>query len=743
MNKNINIESESKDGLLGRSEMEGFGDLLFELSSDDRRRILFLIREKPLRLTHISKELGLNVQEISRHFSRLDEVGVTHKCADGYYRLTPYGEVVLKLLRQLEFTSQYREYFTNHTLGHLPTEFVIRIGELADSTYIHNVMDFLKYVENVIKDAEEKIWLLVDQYPVNSLVFINEALDRGVEFKCIEPVEGVTGPNPSLHEPEEMEGLRRARSTPLVKQRTLESVDAFLFMSENECVLAFPTSDGEFDYHGFAAKDEQSLKWCMDLFQQYWETAEPRVYISPTEYVQPRRVSGPDEETRGRIIVEGRDDSSIDYQAVQDAVDNYDEVILRGTFNLGTSTVVISRSTVIRGEGREDDIPLTKVYKSGWAFPFYHVPVSVPQRTRPIAHHLFLVDSEGADVTIENIHFTDFDYTCLDGHNGNSMTIRNNRITLGTGLGRGKSTSIGDQVIGIMQFGGFPGGVRIEGNYLDFALYYGPYGRIARRNDRAEDPNYRPDLTKHDCYLGLGINTWNACGKVIIADNVVRNINGRGIVAADNTGSAYIQIKNNTIISEIYGSYYGVQRFAGFGIKANSRWTVGPAPRIEISDNTIRCDKINYCGIGLYGPELGPKGAEKLIEGVVKNNRIHLENGSIGIFTESCDRFEITSNTLTGKAYYGIGIFPGVDKKRTELGAHENVIEDNTMGDLEIKDPDEYSKGLLDERRYPDSKAGSATAHIWLNTNTKGNVVKVSSDETVIDEGEDNTIIYE
>jgi len=503
--------------------------------------------------------------------------------------------------------------------------------------------------------------------------------------------------------------------------------------------LAFPTLDGEFDYRGFTAEDEQSIKWCKDLFQEYWETAEPRVYISPTEYVQPRRISIPGAETLCRIIVEGKDDSSIDQQVIQDAVDNYDEVILKGTFNIGTSAVVISRSVIIRGEGREDDVPLTKVYKSGWAFPFYATPGRAHLTQQ---RHVFLVDGEGADVTIENIHFTDFDYTCLDGHNGNSMTIRNNRITLETGLGRGVSSSTGDQVIGIMQFAGFPGGVRIEGNYLDFALYYGPSGRIARWG--ADDPNYRPDLTEHNNYAGFGIDIFNACGKVIIENNIVRNINARAIVAADNMGSAHIQIKNNTIISEVYGSYYGRSpHVAGIGIKANSGWTVGPAPRIEISDNTIKCDKVNYCGIDISGPIFSPKGAEKLIDGIVKNNRIHLENGSIGIFTESCDNFEITNNTLTGKAYYGVGMFPAFDPQRTELGAHENIIEDNDMRGLELKDPDEYSKGMFDEKAYAGSKGGSIPAYVWLSTNTKDNMVKVSSGETVIDEGEDNTIICE
>jgi len=712
---------------------ENFFDVLFEISSEDRYRILLQLSEGPKRVTQLAQILELGHTEISRHISRICDVKLAGRDVDGLYQLTPYGEVVLEQLQGFEFTSRFRDYFASHSLSGLPKEFVKRIGDLSDSTLVDNVVDFLHFVESGIKEAKEYVWLQVDRFPLTALSSIIEVLKQGVRYRIIEPSKGESGSFLNIDSSKEMKDLVRTRHTPLVEQRTTENVHVYLFVSGDRCAFAFPIKDGGFDYKGFKATDVNALNWCGDLFNYFWEGAEPRVYISPKQHIRPTRVRAP-EMDNGQIIVEGRDDLLVDAQAVQDAVNYYDEVILRGTFNLGTSTVVIIRSVVIRGEGREDDVPLTKVYKSGWTFPFYSKPGIYQQ------HRVFLVDGEGADVTIENIHFTDFEYLCLDGHNGNSLTIRNNRITLQTGLGRGVSSPIGDQVIGIMQFGGFPGGVRIEGNYLDFVLSYGSLARSARANDRAEDPNYRSDLTKHDCYLGFGIDIFYACGKVIIENNIVRNINARGIVAADNTGSAYIQIKNNTIISEIYGSYYGVQRFAGFGIKATSGWHVGPAPHIEISDNTIRCEKINYCGIGLTGPELGPIGAEKLIDGMVKNNRIHLENGSIGIFTESCDGFEITDNTITGKAYYGIGIFPGFDKKRTELGAHENVIEDNNIGDLKIKDPDEYSKSLLDERRYAGSKAGSATAHVWLNTNTGGNVVKVRSDETVIDEGEDNVV---
>jgi predicted transcriptional regulator len=727
------------------SGLERLCDLLFEVSNEDRLRILLQLKEGAMRVTDISRELSLSIQESSRHVSRLGDVGLARKDVEGFYSLTNFGELMLRHLREIEFTSKHREYFTDHTLARLPPELVKRMGDLAGGTYMHNVMDFLHSIENMIEESEEWVWLLVDQYPMSALTLIGEALDRGVEFRCLEPYEVISGPVFSFLKPEEVRSLRRARTTPLVEQRTLKSIDVFLFLSEKMCALAFPNSKGEFDYRGFIAKDEKSLKWCVDLFRHYWETAEPRVYISPTEYVQPKRIIKKEVEMPSRIIVEGRDDSSIDYQAVQDAVDNYDEVILRGTFNLGTSTVVISRSTVIRGEGRDDDVPLTKVYKSGWTF-------TLRTKTFVQSDHVFLVDGEGADITIENIHFTDFNYECLDGHQGNSMKIRNNRITLETGLGRGASIlPYGDFIQGIAQHGGFPGGVVIEGNYLDFAL--SPiYARLVPSGHK-EDTKYRPDLLNHEYYCGVGILVKHACGKTIIADNVIRNMNGAGIMAYENMASLEVIIRNNIIVSAMHGSFITSlrtrngtpeRRWAGFGIGAQTSMDYPqPGFYVEITDNLIKYDKLNYCGIMLQGPDDSPEGSGKLSKGIVRNNRVHLENGAIGIYSRSCDGFEITNNTLTGKAYYGIGILPEADLKRTELGAHENIIEDNDMGGFEIKDPDEYSKSVFDERICTGSKGGFITANIWLNNNTKGNVVKVSSGETVVDEGEDNTIICE
>jgi hypothetical protein len=62
------------------------------------------------------------------------------------------------------------------------------------------------------------------------------------------------------------------------------------------------------------------------------------------------------------------------------------------------------------------------------------------------------------------------------------------------------------------------------------------------------------------------------------------------------------------------------------------------------------------------------------------------------------------------------------------------------MTDLVIKAPDEYSDSHVDGRMFTGFEGRSATAHVWLNAHSRGNVIKVKTDETVIDEGEGNTV---
>ncbi|UCD45202.1 MAG: right-handed parallel beta-helix repeat-containing protein [Candidatus Bathyarchaeota archaeon] len=711
--------------------LDNFYDLLFEVSNEDRHSILLQLEKEPMSVTQIARTLHLSLPETSRHVSRLGDVGLMWKDSDGQHHLTHFGELVLKQLREMEFSSEHSEYFTGHTTGSFPPEFVKRIGDLVDSTRVQNVMNFLHSVENLIRDAEEYVWFQCDEYTMSTLPLIEEALDRGVEFRIIEPENYAPSEGIITVSPKELSIVSRPTSQSLMKM-TLESVDVFLYVSEKMAAVALPTGSGKFDYLGFTATDSRSIRWCSDLFLHYWEQARPKTYAPVIEYRRPS-AKPPEPVSLGKIILEGANDPKVDLRALQDAVDNYDEVVLRGNFNLGLDGIVITKSCVLRGEGIDCGIPLTKVYNNCWQVPTTN-------------ESLITCSGGDTEVVIENIHFTEFKGRCMACYGGNRLTIRNNRITIPTGVKLGLRMTYGDMIIGIWvsnRSSGqvdnrYPGGVVIEGNHLDFALSHLQGGHVSPGNIW-DDPEYRPDLFD-EYYIGMGIGVINVGGEVLIQDNTVRNTNSVGVSVADCMTSANVKIRSNEIVSEIYGAHPLGWPESGVGISLHS--AQGRPNRsgfeFEVSGNKIRCRKRLYGGINVSGPFNAPEGSGKFTGGVVKENSVHLENGAVGIKVGRSDHVKVAGNVLTGRAYYGLRVHGRGYAGDVTMYAEGNAFKDNDMDGLEIKDPDSYSDSQADGLIFKGSPEGSTTANIWLDTHSRDNSVEVKPEETVIDEGEGN-----
>ncbi len=260
------------------SDLEGLCDLMFEVSNEDRLRILRKLTKDRMSITSLSRELGITTQEASRHISRLGEVGLAQKDPDGLHSLTSYGELTLRQVRGLEFTSRHRDYFKTHTLAGIPPEFVQRLGELAGSSLIEDVMIAVYSIEKLLREAEEYILNVNTPYIASSFPLIMEAYERGVRGRFLHTRD--------LALPEEMrdervrffddEKMRRIMSSGLLEERLMEGADLVLYMSESEvAILTFPLEDGGFDFHGFTSREEDARKWCSDLFHHYWERAKP------------------------------------------------------------------------------------------------------------------------------------------------------------------------------------------------------------------------------------------------------------------------------------------------------------------------------------------------------------------------------------------------------------------------------------------------------------------------------------
>ena len=205
---------------------------------------------------------------------------------------------------------------------------------------------------------------------------------------------------------------------------------------------------------------------------------------------------------------------------------------------------------------------------------------------------------------------------------------------------------------------------------------------------------------------------------------MILNANSKGVLIADNFDTAELLIHNNKLITEVYGSYAYANPNAGFGILAQSSLNDShKGSKVKIFDNEITCTKINYSGISVYGPFIIDENSGKLEECIIHDNTIHLEDGSVGIYVRKSDHTEITNIN-----------------KPLDLGAFDNVVEDNDFSKFVIKDSDQYSDNHIDDKMFMDSDGKSETAHVWLNKYSSRNIIKVDPQESVIDQGTENII---
>ncbi len=260
--------------------MERLCDLYFELSNEDRLEILRKLEEEALNVTGIARELDITTQECSRHLARLSEAMLVERNPEGAYSLSQYGHLSLSLISGQSFVAEHRNYFTDHSLVVHPQEFVARIGELREGKTTGNAMVTFSIVESLIRNTEEYLLFIHDQYLPAILPLGVEAMKRGitsrsVELKAKAPGRSLDPIRPDYITLEDEEYFIQLWHEGRIKPRFAEEVHVFLYINEKEALIAFPLAEGGFNYLGFSSEDPAFHKYCLDVFEFYYERADP------------------------------------------------------------------------------------------------------------------------------------------------------------------------------------------------------------------------------------------------------------------------------------------------------------------------------------------------------------------------------------------------------------------------------------------------------------------------------------
>lgn len=266
--------------------MDDLHDILFEVSNEDRYRILVLLSESLKMVSKVAEILDISMTEASRNFNRLTEVGLIQKRADGYYELTPLGSLTLRSLKTLSFAVKHSEYFQDRNLTKLPDQFVNRLSELEYGTPNYknkaNIMNTGRTIMKVFGEAQKHMHYILDDEIAELILYAKpekESVERfqtqianRVHLRFIFPETfDIDRVNPEM-----LELNHRLSMTGMWESRLIEECDVFLNMSEKEvAVLSFPNIDGYVDYLGFEGKDDTMLNWCNDVFDYYWKNSRP------------------------------------------------------------------------------------------------------------------------------------------------------------------------------------------------------------------------------------------------------------------------------------------------------------------------------------------------------------------------------------------------------------------------------------------------------------------------------------
>lgn len=237
-------------------------EVLFAVSNQDRLKILEEISKGSKRLTQCSKLINATNQECSRHLQRLHVQGLIEKDQMGYYEITPFGRLIMRCMRAIEFIARHKDTFLTHELSYLPSSFVERIGELSEGIFVDSISMVLRYIENAMVQANEFLCLMSDQPIVTGESIAKSALTNVIPVRLI---------TTNVVDKSELSIIKEKLGS-MAEIGTLNDVHVAMVINEQAAGFCLPDLSGKVDFRtGFAGTDVQFIQWCSELYQYYWE----------------------------------------------------------------------------------------------------------------------------------------------------------------------------------------------------------------------------------------------------------------------------------------------------------------------------------------------------------------------------------------------------------------------------------------------------------------------------------------
>jgi predicted transcriptional regulator len=245
-------------------------ELFMELASETRLSILASLHKKPAKLSSLSRDLNISVQDVYRNLNRLMEEGLARR-SDGVFYLTEYGIVVMKQIDDFLVMKKHREFFREHSIaGVMPDKFLQRIGALQNCKVVNTVTAVLQKLKELESSATKSLNLMASQaWPEEGEIMIDKA-GTGVEIQVLVGYNTVFPKNVVENLAPRTEKLA---SKGIIKAGMVEQVSIDIYIADNaQAAVMFPNAKGEVDMNTmFVGEDPIFCEWCSDYFDYMWQ----------------------------------------------------------------------------------------------------------------------------------------------------------------------------------------------------------------------------------------------------------------------------------------------------------------------------------------------------------------------------------------------------------------------------------------------------------------------------------------
>lgn len=238
-------------------------ELFFELSNENRLKILNLIGKKGMTLGEIWKEIGIPKPEIHRNLKRLVSSGIITKNEVNEYILSPIGKVLMLHIKNLNFLERYDSIFRRHDLSFLPYEFQLSLGELENIEVVEGTIEGFNLTVQRLNSAGSYENIMTREILLPFIDPVRSLVEKNLRVKVIAPYT-VKGDLLKLLEAIKGRNLR---------VKLVERVDTVILVDEKTGEFNLPLLNGEMDYSvTFYGRSEVEVRWINRLFDHYWES---------------------------------------------------------------------------------------------------------------------------------------------------------------------------------------------------------------------------------------------------------------------------------------------------------------------------------------------------------------------------------------------------------------------------------------------------------------------------------------